>query len=233
MRIKLTPAFGSLQIQQALSHTYVKNIVDFLLSHKDLLPDIAEILQICVQKNPPDLAVRLKLIYTTYAYTDKDGSSVLSGDIAELIQTLENFYRQPQEKIEYQRGAILELLGRRLVCPRYQDDAHCANSQRFVDEQKQNITIQEVDVAAISDHHKQLEAYECKMRVNKLEVHDCNDLAYLAKKAQKCNYWANIGIISFDPSPMIKRKLKQLNADPCIKPYGIDRLMTLRDSPFN
>jgi len=47
------------------------------------------------------------------------------------------------------------------------------------------------------------------------------------------DYWANIGIISFDPSPMIKRKLKQFNADPCIKSYGIDRLMTLCDSPFN
>jgi hypothetical protein len=233
MRIKMAPAVGNLKLQQALSYTYVKDIVNFLLTREDLLPDIAEILQICVKKNPPDLAVKLKSIYTTYAYTDDKGNSVLSGDIAELIQTLENFYRQSQEKIEYQRGAILELLGRRLVCPRYQDDTNCANSQRFVDEQQQNITIQEVDVAALSDYHKQLEAYECKMRVNKLEVHDCNDLAYLANEAFKCDYWANIGIISFDPSPMIQRKLKQLHADPRIRSYGIDRLMTLRDSPFN
>lgn len=167
MRIKLAPAVGNLELQQALLYTYVKDIVNFLLTREDLLPDIAEILQTCVQKNPPDLAVKLKAIYTTYAYTDDEGNSVLTHDIAALIQTLENFYRQPQEKIEYQRGAIVELLGRRLVCPRYQDDAHCANSRRFVDEQQRNITIQEVDVAALSDHYKQLEAYECKMRVNK------------------------------------------------------------------
>jgi hypothetical protein len=151
MRIKLTPAIGNLRLQQALSYTYVKDIVNFLLTHENLLPDVAEILQTCVQKNPPDLAVKLQSIYTTYAYTDDKGNLVLSGDIAELIQTLENFYRQPKEKIEDQRGAIVELLGRRLVCPRYQNDANCANSQRFVDEQQRTITIQEVDVAALSD----------------------------------------------------------------------------------
>jgi len=233
MRIKLAPAVGSVKLQQALAHTYVKDIVNFLLTREDLLSDVAEILQVCVQKNPPDLAEKLRLIYTTYAYTDSNGHSVLSGDIAGLIQTLENFYRQPQEKIEYQRGAVLELLGRSLVCPRYHAGAICANSQRFVDEQQQNITIQEVDVAAVSDLYKQLEAYECKIRVNKLEAHDCNDLAYLAKEASKSNYEANVGIVSLDPTPMIRRRLKQLNADPCIKPYGIDRLMSLRDSPFN
>ena len=184
-------------------------------------------------ESPPNLAVKLKAIYTMYAHTDKYGDTVLSGDIAKLIETLESFYRQSKEKIADQRGAIVELLGRKLVCPRYQDDANCANSQRFVDEQQRDITIQEVDVAALSDYHKQLEAYECKMRVNKLEVHDCNDLTYLAKEALKYDYWANIGIISFDPSSMIQRKLKQLHADPCIRSYGIDHLMTLRYSPFN
>jgi len=59
MRIKLAPAVGNLKLQQALSYTYVKDIVNFLLTREDLLPDIAEILQTCVQKNPPDLAVKL------------------------------------------------------------------------------------------------------------------------------------------------------------------------------
>ncbi len=231
--MKLAPAVGNFKLQQALSHTYVRDIVNFLLTHENLLPDIAEILQTCVQKDPPELAVKLHAIHTIYAYIDDEGHLVLSGDIAKLIQTLENFYRQPKEKIEDQRGAIVELLGCRLVCLRYQGSPNCANSRRFVDEQQRYITIQEVDVAALSDYPKQLEAYECKMRVNKLETHDCNDLTYLAKEALKYGYHANVGIISFDPSPMIRRKLKQLHADPRIRSYGIDCLMTLRDSPFN
>jgi hypothetical protein len=233
MRIKLVPAVGNLKLQQALSHTYVRDIVNFILTHDNLLPDVAEILQTCVQKDPPDLAVKLQAIHTIYAYIDDEGNVVLSANIAKLIQTLENFYRQPKEKIEDQRGAIVELLACKLVCSRYQDDTNCANSRRFVDEQRRNITIQEVDVAVLSDASKQLEAYECKMRVNKLEIHDCNELTYLVNEALKYGYRANVGVISFDPSPRIRRKLKQLHADPCINSYGIDNLMTLRNFPFN
>jgi hypothetical protein len=51
--MKLAPAVGNLKLQQALSHTYVRDIVNFLLTHETLLPDIAEILQTCVQTPNP------------------------------------------------------------------------------------------------------------------------------------------------------------------------------------
>lgn len=51
--------------------------------------------------------------------------------------------------------------------------------------------------------------------------------------ARKENYRAQVGVISFDASRKIMRRLKYLEADSCIHVYGLDRLGELRDSPFD
>lgn len=78
----------------------------------------------------------------------------------------------------------------------------------------------------------QVEAYECKMRINKLMRDDCTDLIYLANATNQRGYHANVGVISFDTDRLISRKLERLEASPLIKVYGLESIWKLQDSPF-
>src|SRR5262249_11262607 len=156
-----------------------------------------------------DLQDKLNGIKMIYSRTDKNGEYIIPEYITNLIELIKKFYQQPNEVIEDQRGAIVERLGYEIVCSRYSPD-ECANSRRFVDEQGRDITLQEVDGAALSHRYRQVEAYECKMRANKLERDDCDDLEYLANACYERGYHANVGIISFDPDSVVRRKLWRL-----------------------
>jgi hypothetical protein len=109
---------------------------------------------------------------------------------------------------------IKNFLRRKLVCKRYNHTGACANSRRFVDNKRREITIQEVDVAALCHTRFQAEAYECKVRSNKLDRDDCNDLKALTEYSQEINYQINVGIISFDNDQLLNRHLLMLEASP-------------------
>jgi len=231
--MKLVPAEGNLQLQRALGHAYVTTLVDIFVKHFDILMVVADVLQTLVQPNPPDLREKLEGIYNTYRDVDKEGNVVIPDHVGKLIETLEKLYRQNDEIITYQRGAIVELLGHKLICPRYGVNDSCSNSRRFVDEQGKDITIQEMDVAALSDSRRQVEAYECKMRSNKLDRDDCEDLKEVVKASKQRGYRANVGVISFDVDKIVRNKLRRLDAPNHIKPYGLESLGKLQNSPFD
>jgi hypothetical protein len=229
--MKLVRADGNVRLQRALTHTYVRSLVTIFVQHQDILDIAADILQNCVYKAHPDLQDKLNSIAVMYRRVDMNGEYIVPEHIVKLIELLKKFYQQPNEVIEDQRGAIVERLGYEIVSSRYSQD-ECANSRRFVDEQGKDITLQEVDIAALSHRHQQLEAYECKMRANKLERDDCNDLEYLASAAYERGYRANIGIISFDPDSIVRKKLWRLGASNTIKVYGLESIRKLLRSPF-
>lgn len=105
-------------------------------------------------------------------------------------------------------------------------------SKRFVDEQGREITIKEIDVAAICDSRYLAEAYECKVRINKLEHDSCADLNAVFEASEARNYQSNVGVISFDNDRLVRRKLGLLDAPLCIKCYGIESIARLEISPF-
>lgn len=231
--MKLVSAEGNLQLQRALSHAYVTTLVDIFVSHLDTLMVTADLLQTLVFRNPPELKEKLKGIYNTYRSVDSDGNVTVPQHIAKLIETLEKlYYQRNNEVITDQRGAIVELLGHKLICPRYTVNDSCGNSRRFEDERGIKITIQEVDVAALSDARRHVEAYECKMRSNKLDRDDCNDLEALVHASEMDDYRASVGVISFDVDEVVRKKLKRLDAPHYIKPYGLQSMGKLQKSPF-
>jgi hypothetical protein len=138
---------------------------------------------------------------------------------------------QSRQKISYQRGAILELLAQRFVCPRYGQGEFCLGNQIFVDQGKP-ITIKQVDVAALSHNRMQLEGYACKIKVNSIESSDCTDLAYLADAALERNYRANVGVISFDNDSVVRIKLALRDPLKHLKAYGLESIERLKDNPF-
>lgn len=231
--MKLVFAEGNVQLQRALAHSYVTTLVDIFVNHLDTLMVTADVLQTLVSPNPPGLKEKLKGIYDIYRSVDSDGNITIPEHIATLLETLEKlYYQRNNEIITDHRGAIVELLGRKLVCPRYTDHDMCANSRRFVDEQGREITFQEVDFAALSDTRHHVEAYECKMRSNKLERSDCDDLQALVQASEQRGYRANVGIISFDVDEVLRKKLRRLDAPHCIKAYGLQSVELLQKSPF-
>lgn len=231
--MKLVAAEGNIELQRALAHVYVTTLVDIFVNHLDTLMVTADILQTLVHRNPPGLKEKLKGIYNTYRSVDGDGNITVPQHIAKLIETLERlYYQRNNDIITVQRGAIVELLGHKLVCPRYGVNDFCANSRRFEDEQGSTITIQEVDVAALSDARGHVEAYECKMRSNKLDRSDCDDLKALVQASEQEGYNANVGVISFDVDEVVRKKLKLLDAPNYIKSYGLQSVGKLQQSPF-
>lgn len=230
--MKLVPAEGNLQLQRALAHAYVTTLVNIFVNHLDTMMVVADVLQTLVQRDPPELKEKLKGIYDYYRDVDEDGTIFVPQHISKLIETLEKLYHQNNELITVQRGAIVELLGNKLICPRYGANDFCSNSRRFVDEQGRDITIQEVDIAAISHFRQQAEAYECKMRSNKLERDDCDDLKEVVEASKQRSYRADVGVITFDVDEIVRKKLKRLDAPEYIKHYGLESIWKLQNSPF-
>lgn len=230
--MKLVRVEGNFRTQRALSHTYVKTIVDILIQDREILALVADVLQTVVRRDQPELMGKLEAIRKFYRRADAEGNLAVPSYIDKLTKNLQQLYHQSNENIDDQRGAILEALGHRLICSRYTNDDICINSGRFLDEQNREITIQEVDVAALSDTQKRVEGYECKVKSNKLESHDCIDLEYLFVAAQQRGYKSNVGVISLDSDDIVQKKLKRLEAAYCIKIYGLESIGKLQNLPY-
>lgn len=237
--MKLAWATGNVDMQNALSHSYVRTIVNILQEHRDTIAFVAEVLQTYQQPKQAGLTEALIGIRTSFSRVDTEGNTVIPIYITNLTETLEKLYQQNFEKIRDQRGAIVELFGYRLVCHRYNDNQECSNSRRFEDDRGHRITLQEVDVAALSHNRRHVEGYECKLKAEGLTSDDCIDLAYLIKEAQEINYSANVGVISFDIDRLVRRRLYKLQSViqhlptvQSIKIYGLESLEKLRSTPF-
>jgi len=230
--MKLVPAGGSPQMQRALMHRHVHTIAQILFQypeHPELLRTVASMLQTYERHAQAGLEADLENLRVNQSRPGNAGLAPPS-HVVELIQTLRNLYQQRDEDIQYQRGAILEILIYKLVNPRY-SPGECQNDHRFVDEQGRDITDQ-VDVAALSHAKKQAEGYECKLKVAGIESSDCTSLANLADVAQQEGYRANVGFVTFDDEKRMKRTITRLHSSPALKAYGLDNLELLRNSLF-
>lgn len=228
--MKLIPASGSPRMQKALAHRYVHTIVSILLQKPELLSPIALLLRRYDQREPVTLNEDLENLRVNQSVITSTGAVTAPPMIIELIQTLSALYRQPDEDIRYQRGAILEVLVCRLVSSRYQP-GECLGNQRFMDEHGRPITDQ-VDVAALSHALRQLEGYECKLKVNGIESADCTNLAYLASVASAADYRAQVGVVTLDSLIYMRRRLARLQPDPALKLFGLENIPLLADTPF-
>jgi hypothetical protein len=85
---------------------------------------------------------------------------------------------------------------------------------------------------ALSYEWRQLEGYECKVKAIGLENHNCLDLAYLHRIAAEEDYQEQVGVVSFDASRLVEKRLKVLSAARCIRAYGNEALNRLQYSPF-
>jgi len=215
-------------MQKALSHRYVHTIVNILLQNRNLVIPVSKVLQKYNQHAQSGLTEALDALYVNQSRRYIDENVVTPIHIVELVETLQNLYQQPDEDIRYQRGAILELFTYHLVRPRYKP-GECVSNHRFVDGKYAS---DQIDVAALSKELLHLEGYECKLKVNGIESADCTNLASVADAAEQRGYEVRVGIVCWDESKQMRRKLKRLQPAECIELYGVDNLEVLEISLF-
>ncbi|GAC1371987.1 MAG: hypothetical protein NVSMB44_39560 [Ktedonobacteraceae bacterium] len=160
---------------------------------------------------------------------DAEGKFVSLSYVDEIVTKLDVLYDQPQDKLRFQRGAIVELLALKLVEPRYQNK-ECLGNQRFVYERNPHFTDQ-IDVAVLSKRRQKIEAYTCKTKPNTIESVDCNNLIALAKEALAQNYDIHTGAVSLDNSRIIAQRLRRFAGTEAIKAYGINNIRELETDP--
>ena len=231
--MRLIAAAGSADMQAALSHPYVKTIVTTLLQLQDrnFFRLVTQFLKQNEQGNTTKFEQDLVFLRGYYRRKPNvEGLITTPPHVDILAQTLQDLYQQDERKVRYQRGAILELFVRNLICPRYKS-SECAGNQRFIDERGRNITDQ-VDVAALSHEQRQIEGYECKIKAAGIESVDCTNLIALVQAAQERDYQVNVGIVSFDNDWLVKSRLKHFEVPSSVKPYGLDSIEVLRKNPF-
>ncbi len=148
--MKLIPAPGSVEMQQASSHPYVHEIVDLLLSfiEQDFFREVTLFLRNYDRKTLPGFSEKLQALHL-YVHPDNEGNYAEPSYVMSVLQTLEKIYGQEQEKVNFQRGAIVELLTQELVLEHCEND-ECFGNHRFIDRQRR-YTSDQVDVAVLSE----------------------------------------------------------------------------------
>lgn len=216
-------------MEAAHRHTNVRIIVDILLQDKNLLRPTAMFLKKYFSSDQPDFEKSLDALRLFLSRPDSNGIMTAPDYVITLTQTLIKLYQQRDvDKIKYQRGAIVELLVRRLICHRYNRPGElCLNNQRFVENYK-DITVQEVDVAALSTSRLKVEGYECKISAASFDSYDGINLINLADAANEREYRANIGFVAFESDSIMKIKLARFQLSNVLNLYGLDSIELLQ-----
>lgn len=233
--MKLIAAPGSRNMQQAIASPYVRSIVEgmFSVKGKPIFNLIARFLREFDQNNNPSFQKKLLALRANQAgRPDAEGNTTVSPVFAKMLNAIETLYNQRQIEVQYQRGAIVELLTGKLVEGRCQAD-ECYNNYLFIDGRYSS---EQVDVIVYAPPRQECEGYTCKMNPNALTSADCTNLTELSKKLQSYEYDTHIGAICFDHSLLIERRIREkleiLGITLFPKAYGLNNLLELERSPF-
>ncbi len=249
--MRLIDAPGGPEIQAALKNEHVQKIVDILLQvreiDKDFFDNIADFLQRCDGETPAKKVAKKLRVLRGYGFKriDINGQRVLSSSSPsssdELFFALESLYDAEKGIINYQRGAIVELLTYKLVNSRCQD-GECWSNQ-CLDNQSGRYRSKQVDVIVLLEKKYQIEGYSCKINFYSIKHVELTDIFYLSIEAKKSNYATHVGVVSFDHSSIIRQRLEDLSVPDAphmkvlyfpeeITAYGLDNLSDLIQSPF-
>lgn len=227
--MKLIPAGGSPRMQRALVHSYVRTVVTVIVQDLKFLRDVALILKCYQQRAQPGLQEELDALCVSYRVIDDAGRVETPEHVMKLAEALRNLYQQNREDIQYQRGAILELLTYELVRPRY-DDGECVHNHRFIDGKYAS---DQIDVAVLAPELRYIEGYECKLKIDGIESSDCTNLLCLEEAALQREYCVHVRIVSLDEMKYMQRRLQRLHfSSPSLNLYGLNTIEKLQISPF-
>ena len=217
-------------IRTAHIHSHVYTIVDILLAERSLLRPTALFLKNFINCEQENFKENLDALYLNQKRSNENGDVVTSDNVTKLIKTLLDLYHQRDKpRIQYQRGAIVEQLVYKLIDHRYSLPGDiCQTNQRFI-ENYTDITVQEVDVAALSTARRKAEGYECKTSPNGFDSYDSINLHGLEEAAKQRQYRVNVGFVAFENDRIMEIKITKRRFPNAIKVYGLDSIETLQN----
>lgn len=223
-------------MRAAHSHSYVLTIVDILMQDRNLLRPTAAVLRKYHVLDTESIKARfeedLKELQRNRSRPGVANTVTPPATVIRLTQILHDlYYQKDQQKVKYHRGAIIEVLVRKLIAHRYGPNDFCLNSQHFV-ENYRNITVKEIDVAALSNSRHKLEGYECKVNPAGFEPSDEMNLTCLIEVADERQYRRNVGFVCFESDKVMRIKLTKYEISNFIEFYGLDSVETLQNLSF-
>ncbi len=219
-------------MRAAHTHKNVRTIVSILIQDRNLLRPAASFLKkysSCDQRGFEEGLAALRL----FRSRPTDNGVTMPDYVITLTETLSNLYQQKDiNTVRYQRGAIVEALVHQLIHHRYNKPGElCLTNQRFKKNSYTDITIQEVDVAALSNIRCKVEGYECKVNPAAFEEYDGLNLDDLAKAAKNLQYRGNVGFVAFENDQLMRIKVTKLQLPASINLYGLDSIEKLHNIP--
>lgn len=235
----LISAPGSPSLQSALKNDNVQKIVVILLQiikrdsvlEQGFFRRVARFLKRFDQHALPHFEKELQTLRLYHQRSaDNTGEYTLPSYADELLCALEMLYEQPQNTLNYQRGAIVELFSSELVCSRCKS-RECFGNQIFV-HRASRYQSDQVDVVVFSEIWQQLEGYTCKINPDTLSSPDCTNLSALSNKAQELGFLSHVGVICFEDSHIIMQRIRRIPHITGLHAYGTDNIRQLEKSPF-
>lgn len=234
--MKLISAPGSFEMQRATTNSYVIKIVNglFQVRETSFFRVVAIFLRNHNSDCPPSSSQLETLrISGSQKHFNARGYLDISPYTEEITTNLEALYRQTNKRaIDFQRGAIVELLAYKLINPRCKS-GECWNNQIFKHERYES---SQIDVVVVSEARNQIEAYTCKAKHDKLEADDFLNLTQLADHTNTLDYKTHLGAICLENSRKIALRIEDRLRDmpplTSIYSYGLDNMLELEQSPF-
>lgn len=235
----LISAPGSPELQDALEDVNVLKIVDILLEimlvnsivEQGFFKRVTRFLKRFDSPSSQQFEAQLHdLRLYHYRKAGNNGQYIIPSYVDELMHALEMMYEQPLTFLNYQRGAIVELLSSELVCSRCKS-GECFGNQ-IIAHSPTRYRSDQVDVVVLSSTRKELEGYTCKINPLSLISPDCTNLTALSNQAQNLDFQTNIGVICFEDSHIIKQRVKYISTATNLHTYGTDNFRDLENYPF-
>lgn len=222
-------------MQQALASPHVHAIVDGMLYANGSLTfrRIAQFLRTNRQKADPSFANKLvALRINLSARPDEQGRSTLAPPFVSMMTAIDALYNASQIMVDYQRGAIVELLAGKLLQNRCQAQEFFSN-RKFVDGL---YSTNQIDLIVHIPLHKRCEAYSCKIQRYGITSADCTDLSKLVDYLDGYLYDTHIGTVCFENSKQVESRISEmvegLGLKELPRAYGLDNFFDLAKDPF-
>jgi hypothetical protein len=235
--MKVVPAPGSKDMQDALNDKYVKKAVDLLLeiyvTNNAYFRRVAFFLKNNYQAGSPQFLEKLQALRSN-AQPHLDAR--VPEYIDKLIDTLEHIYERDQRTLDYRRGAVVELFAGKIVRERCEPGEYFSNHCFVESLYGYGYSSKQIDVVMFSERRRQVEAYSCKInprRVNKEAWESsCSDLVDLVSYGEEKGYVVHVGTVCFENSNVIISRLEDLPQTEIIHAIGVDNMHVLQHSPF-
>ncbi len=214
---------GNAAYQQLAVDSDVITVARILVQEIDARGPVAAVIRGQVGKPSTDFATMMK------------GLAIrLSGNTQSqfILSALQAFYdnAQSSDEVNMRRGMVLELATYLLISKYYLPQECMMQCHVYAQHNaSRRVNMKEVDICAWNAEAFTGEAYECKTKPYHIFKEDCDSLVAIQVESEAYAEGFRIGVVSYDSTTEVEKRLDALSADARLLPFGWDSLDDLTD----